>query len=139
MLGSRFGGGIALAGVAGLLVCFALAGIGGAATSSGTSNAALAPALHTACPATLTASFTPTVLRAYSPMAGHIGIAFPSAIQSACSASMHISVVGLPGGCAPQTTQNFACIPMMAGTFHVLTTVLAQNTATTIVDTVVVR
>jgi len=139
MLGSRFGGGIALAGVAGLLVCFALAGIGGAATSSGTSNAGLAPSLHLACPATVTPSFTPTVLHVYAPMVVHIGVAFPSSIQSACSASMHISVVGLPGGCAPQTTQNFACIPTMAGTFHVQTTVFAQNTATTIVDTVVVR
>jgi hypothetical protein len=139
MLGSRFGGGIALAGVAGLLVCFALAGIGGAATSSGASNAGLATSATLACPATVTESFSPAVLHTYSPMAVHIAVVFPSAVQTACSATMHISVHGLPGGCPPATTLNFACIPTMAGTFHVLTTVLAQNTATTIVDTVVVR
>jgi hypothetical protein len=135
--------GRALLGVGVVAMVFGLSLMGIAALGSGSSpsasNARLATAATAACTATVSLVDTPAALVVGHPMTGVVNYAFSGPSAHACATGAHVLVTGLPAGCPNSGSQTFTCTPQVAGTFHVQTTVFAQNTATTIVDTVVVR
>jgi hypothetical protein len=141
-LGPRLRSGLVLAGVVGMMFgvsLFGLASLGGASAPSTSSHARLSTSFHAMCPANVTLVTNPSFVRAHLPVTIQVLVHFAPAIAPLCQYGAHTVVVGLPAGCAMPVVTAVTCVPATPGTFLVLTTVFAQNTATTVVDTVVVH
>lgn len=134
-LGLVLGGTVAMLFALGM---FGAAGLGGASPAVAKGNAGLATASHPLCLGTVTTTFAPTPVMVHMPMMVHTAIAFLPSDPSSCGLGQHYVYLGLPVGCVASNTANFVCVPGVMGTFHVQTIVLVQNTAMTVVDTLVV-
>jgi hypothetical protein len=136
----RFG--LALGGI--VVALFALGmlgavGLGGASTPLAKTNAGLATATVTPnCAATVSTTFGPSVVVTHSPMTVSVAVVFAPHDAASCANGVQYQFHGLPPGCVAGHSAAFVCVPTMAGTFHVLTTVTAQNTVITAVDTLAV-
>jgi hypothetical protein len=136
----RFG--LVLGGTVAMLFAlsmFGVAGLGGPAHTAATSNAGLATASSgLTCQATVTTTFAPSTIVVHAPMMVHTSVVFAPSDPASCSLGPHYIYLGLPLGCVAGNSATFVCVPGMVGTFHVQTIVLAQNTASMVVDTLVV-
>jgi hypothetical protein len=119
-----------------MLMALSMAGLGGAPAAH--ASASLATQARPACPATVGVLFGPAAIHAHSPMTVQVSVALSPHDPSICALGIQYLYFGLPPGCAAGASANFACVPSVSGTFHVQTTVVVQNTATTVVDTLVV-
>ncbi|MCI4325939.1 MAG: hypothetical protein L3K00_08730 [Thermoplasmata archaeon] len=120
------------------LAMFGAAGLGTPAAPMAKTNAGLATAATASCPATVATTFGPSVITTHSKMTVNVSVVFAPSDPASCARGVQYQFHGLPPGCLAGTTASFVCVPTLGGTFHVLTTVVAQNTATTVVDTLVV-
>ena len=136
----RFG--LVLGGTVAMLFAlsmFGAAGLGGSAHATAKTNAGLATAASgLTCTATVTTTFAPTTIVVHTPMLVHTAVVFAPSDPASCSLGQHYVYLGMPLGCAAGNSATFVCVPGMTGTFHVQTIVLAQNTASMVVDTLVV-
>jgi hypothetical protein len=141
MIAPKIGRALLGVGVLGMLFGLSLVGIAalGAGTAPAATNAHLSAATTPACLATVGLTVGPATINIGAPMVGIVSYSFSGLSAHACAQNAHVQVVGLPLGCPVETTSVFSCVPMAVGTYHVQTTVFAQNTATTVVDSVVVR
>jgi hypothetical protein len=141
-VGRRARTGLLVAGVLGAVFALALlglAGVGSTSAASAGSSAGLGTAVVQACPDTVQTTFAPTTVMAGLPMTVHVNVTFLSGASSSCSHVDRVSVYGLPAGCGIDTATVFTCVPHATGSFQVQTVVVALNTATTTMDTLVVR
>jgi hypothetical protein len=120
------------------LAMFGVAGLGTSAAPMAKTNTGLATAATPNCPATVTVAFGPSVIQPHVKMTVNTTVVFAAGDAASCSNGVQYHYQGLPPGCIAGHTAGFTCVPTIGGTFHVLTTVLAQNTATTALDTLVV-
>jgi hypothetical protein len=141
-VGRRARTGLLLAGVVGALFALSFLGLATLGAPSGgvaTTNAGLSAASSPGCPATVTVSFAPATILTHAPMTVKVTVLFTAGVSAVCAHAVQVFVLGLPAGCGVETSMTSTCVPQAMGTFHVQTTVIALNTASTVVDTLVVR
>ena len=135
-----------LAGYTGVLLGVAVFALGGfaAAAAPPAVYAPSAAASHVAvpgpiCHTQIALAINPSPTYAHIPMNVQVSVTFGAGSSGSCASGDHAVLHNLPFGCPTETAMVFTCTPQLQGTYHVLTTVFAQNTATTVVDTVVVN
>jgi hypothetical protein len=137
----RFG--LVLGGTVAMLFAlslFGMTGLGAPSAPMAKSSAGLHAAVSGAnCPAIVSVSFTPMSVVKDHAMSVSVATTFVHGAASTCAFGVQYSYVGLPAGCTWGHSATFSCVPLASGIFHVRTTVLAQNTATTVLDTLVVH
>jgi len=114
-------------------------GVGAPSGTAVRSNAGLATAASPSCPAVVTTTIAPAIVLAHAPMTVHVNVTLGSGVPAICDHAVRMFTLGLPAGCAVDTAATYTCFPMVTGTFHVQTVVIALNTATTATDTLVVH